>query len=186
MDQQNQKKIGIVIGSVRTPRKADSVSEWVHAQIAARDTDGVEWATLDLKDYELPALHRQGQAKEDDADADLVRWRDDVASCDGFLFITPEYNRAMPGNFKNAYDLLDVQWMNKPIAFVSYGGVGGARAVDSWRATVQAFNMASVGHQVLLYNRFDFDGETFNATDRHAKTLHKVIDELLRVTHALR
>lgn len=174
-------KLGVVILSVRSPRKADSVSAWVLDRLNTRALDDVEWTTLDLANYDLPALRRYGQSGEADAPADLVRWRDDVDRCDGFLFITPEYNRAMPGYAKNAYDLLDAPWMNKPVAFVSYGGVGGARAVDAWRVSIQPYNQPSIGHQVLLYNRFDFEGDTLNPTDRHTQTLDKVVDELVRV-----
>lgn len=175
-------KLGVVILSVRTPRKADSVAAWVHDRLAEREIPDVDWRTLDLADYDLPPLRRYGQAAEDDAPADLVRWRDDVVECDGFLFITPEYNRAMPGYAKNAYDLLDAPWKDKPVAFVSYGGVGGARAVDAWRVSVQPYNQPSVGHQVLLYNRFDFKGDTLVPTERHGQTLDKVVDELVRQT----
>ncbi|PXA81751.1 NADPH-dependent oxidoreductase [Auritidibacter sp. NML120779] len=178
-------QLGVVIGSIRSPRKADSVKEWVLNHIESHQYPA-EFTVLDLKDFDLPSLDHFSQHSDEAAPEDLLRWRDAVTACEGFLFITPEYNRAAPGHFKNAYDLLDVQWRRKPVGFVSYGGVGGARAVDQWRTSMAPFGMYTIGQQVLLYNRFDFDSDILQVTERHEKSLGKLIEELHQLTVATR
>ena len=56
-----------------------------------------------------------------------------VQDFDGFglaAFVTPEYNHSISGALKNAIDFLFGEWNNKAAGFVSYGGAGGARAVE--------------------------------------------------------
>lgn len=178
-------KIGIVIGSIREPRRADSVSEWVISGARDAGYPDVEFAVLDLKDFDLPPMRRYNQHSEDDAPDDLGRWRDEVNSCHGFLFITPEYNRAAPGYFKNAFDLLDVHWKDKPIGFVSYGGVGGARAVDAWRTSIAAYNMHSIGRQITLFSATDFESTTLIPHEHRDESLQKLLADLVGLTQAL-
>ncbi|MHA5284041.1 NADPH-dependent FMN reductase [Corynebacterium sp. CQ3829_602738] len=62
-------------------------------------------------------------------------WAEKIASYDGFVFVTPEYNHSVPAALKNAVDLLYAEWNNKAIGFVSYGSAGGTRSVEAWRLT---------------------------------------------------
>ncbi len=55
------------------------------------------------------------------------QWASKIASFDGFVFVTPEYNHGTSGVLKNAIDYLYAEWNNKAAGFVSYGAVGGAR-----------------------------------------------------------
>jgi NAD(P)H-dependent FMN reductase len=54
----------------------------------------------------------------------------EIASFDGFVIVTPEYNHGPSGVLKNAIDYLYAEWNNKAVGFVSYGSVGGARAAS--------------------------------------------------------
>src|SRR6185295_8496945 len=58
------------------------------------------------------------------------RWQKKVGEFDAFIFTAAEYNRGPTAVLKNALDYAYAEWGNKPVAFVAYGGVGGARAVD--------------------------------------------------------
>jgi NAD(P)H-dependent FMN reductase len=55
------------------------------------------------------------------------RWRKQVGEFDAFIFTAAEYNRGPTAVLKNALDYAYTEWNNKPVAFVGYGGVGGAR-----------------------------------------------------------
>ena len=55
--------------------------------------------------------------------------------------MTPEYNRSVPAALKNAFDQAYVEWTRKPIAFVGYGTVGGARAVEHARSIAVELQM---------------------------------------------
>ncbi|HRO92363.1 MULTISPECIES: NAD(P)H-dependent oxidoreductase [Micrococcaceae] len=182
-------RIGIVIGSVRPGRLGASVGAWVADRARALDTSsvpgGVEWTVLDLRDFDLPVMTDENWAQAEDGPAEVHRWRDAVAECDGFVFISPEYNRNIPGAFKNAYDLLSRQWMDKTLAIVAYGGLGGVRANEAWRITTAAYNMHVVGDSVNLVRRMDFPGGELALTDHHDRSLEKVLRRLVDLTRAL-
>ncbi|MGD6979282.1 MULTISPECIES: NADPH-dependent FMN reductase [Citricoccus] len=182
-------RIGIVIGSVRQGRLGASVGAWVADRARALDTSsvpgGVEWTVLDLRDFDLPVMTDENWAQAEDGPAEVHRWRDAVAECDGFVFISPEYNRNIPGAFKNAYDLLSRQWMDKTLAIVAYGGLGGVRANEAWRITTAAYNMHVVGDSVNLVRRMDFPGGELALTDHHDRSLEKVLRRLVDLTRAL-
>ena len=55
-----------------------------------------------------------------------------------------EYNHGMTAVLKNALDSGYHGWQQKPVGFVGYGGVGGARAVESLRLSVINFQMAPI------------------------------------------
>jgi NAD(P)H-dependent FMN reductase len=178
--------IGIVIGSVREGRLGESIGAWVAERARVQqDAADVEWTVLDLKDFDLPIMTSESWSQDEDGPAEVHRWRDAVAACDGFVFVTPEYNRNIPGAFKNAYDLLSKQWMDKTLAIVAYGGLGGVRANEAWRVTTAAYNMHVVGDSVNLVRRLDSPGGTLALTDHHDRTLAKVLARLVALTRAV-
>lgn len=65
-----------------------------------------------------------------------------MAELDGYLFVTAEYNHSIPGVLKNALDHAYPEFNKKPAAFVGYGGVGGARAVEQLRLICIELQMA--------------------------------------------
>ena len=66
---------------------------------------------------------------------------------DAFVFVTPEYNHSMSGALKNAIDFLFREWNDKAAGFVSYGSVGGARAVEQLRLVMGELKVADVRAQ---------------------------------------
>ena len=76
---------------------------------------------------------------------------------DGYVFVTPEYNHGISGAFKNAIDFLFREWNNKAAGFVSYGGAGGARAVEQLRLMMAEVQIATVRNQVMLSLFTDFE-----------------------------
>jgi NAD(P)H-dependent FMN reductase len=82
-----------------------------------------------------------------DHQAHTRAWADKIASFDGFVMITPEYNHSTSGVLKNALHYLYAEWNNKAAGFVSYGG---ARAAEQLRLICGALQMADVSQQVTL------------------------------------
>ena len=179
-------KIGVIIGSIRKGRTAEKVAAWLRENIGERE--GFEYEFIDLADFELPLYDGAGlpmlMNKQYD-NPEVTRWSQAVDSCDGFIFITPEYNRTIPGAFKNAYDLLSTEWRHKPFALVSYGGAGGVRAQETWRVVAAAYEMVDVGASVALIRRLDFPEGHFERTDHHDRTLGTVLTRLVELTRAL-
>ena len=120
-------KIAVVIGSTRANRFGDKPANWI-ANIAKERGD-LDIEIVDLRDYPLPHLDEplppsMGQYQNEHT----KRWAATIASFDGFIMITPEYNHSTSAVLKNALDYLYAEWNNKAAGFVSYGFVGGARS----------------------------------------------------------
>lgn len=175
-------RIGIVIGSVREGRKGERVGRWVGG--IAEERSDVEVALLDVKGFDLPFQTSSvlpAMAGKEYDDARVTRWSEAVDACDAFVFVTAEYNHGVPGAFKNAVDLLAPEWRGKTVGFVSYGAVGGVRAVEQWRQIIANFPMAGIRTQVTLstFTEFGDDG-SFTPSDRHARAVRDLLDDLIR------
>jgi NAD(P)H-dependent FMN reductase len=134
-------RIGIIIGSVRPNRFADHAAKWIRE--IAEKRDDLDFEVLDLRDYPMPFFEETtspayGAPKNETA----LRWQQKIAAQDGFLIVAAEYNRGPTAVLKNALDYAYNEWNRKPVAFVAYGGVGGARAVEQLRLNAIELQMA--------------------------------------------
>ena len=165
-------KIGIIIGSIREGRKAEAVARWVLEGAQARGD--ADYELIDLKAFDVPLLTSAavpGAAKRQYDDERVTRWSQAIDACDGFVFVTPEYNHSVPGAFKNAFDSLGGEWIGKAVGFVSYGADGGVRAVEHWRTSVANFQMVGVRAQVALGLFTDFGDDGLAPLDRRPAEL---------------
>ena len=177
-------RIAIVVGSTRPNRNAADVADWVHEHASAR-TDA-RFELVDIADQHLPLLDEPlppslGQYKNEHTKA----WSAKIASHDGFVFVTPEYNHSIPGAFKNAFDSLAPEWTGKTVAFVSYGADGGIRAVEHWRSVVANFSMHAVRQQVALSLFTELGQDGLQLEERRAGELDVLVDQLVAATRAL-
>jgi NAD(P)H-dependent FMN reductase len=125
-------RIGIIIGTTREGRFGDKPAQWIHA-IATQRSD-LEFEIVDLRDYPLPLYDEQIPPLYSPSKNSVAqRWNAKIAELDGYIFITSEYNHGMSGVLKNALDHSYPEFNRKPAAFVGYGGVGSARAVEQLR-----------------------------------------------------
>src|SRR5262249_43422481 len=125
-------KIAVILGSTRPGRNGKAVADWVMEQ--AKGRSDATYELVDLADFPLPHLDEAlppslGQYAGEHTKA----WADKIAGYDGFVFVTPEYNHSTSGVLKNAIDYLYAEWNNKAAAFVAYGSLGGARAIEHLR-----------------------------------------------------
>ncbi|MHA7304849.1 NADPH-dependent FMN reductase [Arthrobacter sp. TMN-49] len=179
-------KIGIIVGSTRPGRRSIVVAEWMKS--IADQRQGHEFVLLDLLDYNLPHLDEtMPAAMGKQYGHDHTRaWSESVASCDGFIIVTPEYNHSIPGVLKDALDYLFGEWHNKAVGFVGYGLLGGARAVEHLRSIAAELMLADVRAQVALSLFADFlDMETLAPGGHHVGTANKMLDQLLGWSGAL-
>jgi NAD(P)H-dependent FMN reductase len=98
-------RIGIILGSTRPNRNGEQVARWVFDNASQRAD--AEFELIDLRDYPLPHLDEPmppslGQY----ADDHTKEWAQKIASFDGFVIVTPEYNHGTSGVLKNAIDFL--------------------------------------------------------------------------------
>lgn len=121
------KKIGIFVGSLRKASYSKKIAELIVQQFS----DDFSYEIISIGD--LP-LYNQDFDDGDYVPESYKAFREKVASLDGFLFITPEYNRSVPAVLKNALDVGSRPagkgvWSGKPGAVISnspgtYGAFG--------------------------------------------------------------
>lgn len=179
-------KIAIILGSTRPGRNGKAVADWVLEQAAART--GAKYELVDLADYPLPHLDEAippsvGQYNNEHTKA----WAAAIASYDGFIFVTPEYNHSTSGVLKNAIDYLFAEWNNKAAAFVSYGALGGARAVEHLRGIASELSIAHVRQQLSFSLYADFENySVFKPGPQHAAGATTLFDQLESWSGALK
>jgi chromate reductase len=133
--------------------------------------------SLKLEIIEIGGLVLYNQDFEDDPPAAWVEFRERVRKFDGFLFITPEYNRSVPAAIKNAIDVGSRPygksvWDGKPgaVMSVSTGAIGGFGANHHLRQSLVFINVptmqqpeAYIGNAAAL---FDANGNLANDSIR--------------------
>jgi NAD(P)H-dependent FMN reductase len=178
-------KIAIILGSTRPGRNGEAVARWV-LDIAKQRSDA-EYELVDLLDYNLPHLDEAlppslGRYSQPHTKA----WAAKIGSFDGFVFVTPEYNHSTSGALKNAIDFLFAEWNNKAAGFVSYGGVGGARAVEHLRLVMGELQVADVRAQVALSLHTDFvNFSQFNPGAHQVEALNTMLEQVVSWSTAL-
>jgi NAD(P)H-dependent FMN reductase len=179
-------ELAVIIGSTRPGRVGESVARWVY-ELASQRKDA-EFELVDIRDFNLPLLDEpvppsQGQYSKPHTRA----WAAKVDSFDGYVFVTPEYNHGICGALKNAIDFLYREWNNKTAGFVSYGSVGGARAVEHLRLVMGELQVADVRAQVALSLFTDFENyATFTPAERHQAEVSTMLDQLVAWSEALK
>lgn len=180
-------KFMVIWGSSRQGRGGGVVADWVkkHAAADSRlEIDFVDLRELNLPFFDEPSspftMAREGKSYTNSAGK---AWADRVAKAEAVLIVTPEYNHGPAAVLKNALDWVGPEWVDKPVGFVSYGGVsGGARAVEQLRTITIELGLIQVAnpiHFVFFSRAFDDHGEpkyTGTNTD-----LTKMFDELIRL-----
>jgi NAD(P)H-dependent FMN reductase len=184
-------RIQIVVGSTRPTRFADKPLAWMLERLSGRD--GYDLEVLDLRDHPLalfdlalsPARSRREYPNEEVASLGQAFDR-----ADGYIVLTSEYNHGYPASLKNALDYVFVELNHKPVSFVGYGNVGGARAIEQLRLVSIEFEMAPLRHAVHILPSImlpamtaeEFDIEVFASLDER---LEMLIKDLLWWTNAL-
>lgn len=142
-------RIAVIIGSTRDARFGETPAKWIFDKAVARGDWDVE--LVDLKDFELPLFNEvASNAWAPSEDSHALAWQKKVASFDGYIFVTAEYNRSITGALKNALDQAYVEWNRKAFGIVSYGSVGGTRASEHLRTIGIELQMVSTRSAVHI------------------------------------
>jgi chromate reductase len=154
------KKIAIVVGSLRKDSYSGRLAK-VMSQLAEGklDMEVVEIRDLPLYDQDLDTATPPPA---------FTAFRERIRAVDGVLFITPEYNRSVPGALKNAIDVGSrpygkAAWSGKPCAIVSQspGALGGFGANHHLRQMLPFLNMPAMPAPEAYLNGIadKFEGE---------------------------
>ncbi len=125
---QKRPKIGIIMSTTRPGRFADIPTAWLFN--IARERNDADFEIVDLRDYPMPFFEEKMPLHYAPAqNQEALRWGRKIASLDGYIFVTAEYNHSIPAVLKNAIDYLHSEIRRKPATFLGYGGTGAARAI---------------------------------------------------------
>lgn len=140
-------RIAVVVGSLRK----DSFNRKLATALARLAP--ADFAFQQVRIDDLPLYNQD----DDGAPAEAVRrFKAEIAGAQGVLFVTPEYNRSIPGVLKNAIDQASrpwgqSQWAGKPaaVAGVSIGAIGTAVAQAHLRSVLSFLAMPELGQPEL-------------------------------------
>jgi len=161
-------RIAVVVGSLRR----DSFNRQLAAALAALAPQQLEFAPVRIDD--LPLYNQD----DDNHQAEPVkRLKGEIAQAQGVLFVTPEYNRSLPGVLKNAIDHASrpygqSAWAGKPAAVIgmSVGAIGTALAQQHLRNVLAYLDMPTLGQpEMFLQNKHGLFAEGGGIADESTK-----------------
>lgn len=139
----NPRRIAVLIGSLR----AESFNRRLALALARMAPEGVTLQHLEIGD--LPPYNQDQDA---DMPAPAQRLKREIQAADALIFVTPEYNRSMPGLLKNAIDWASRPYgqsafAGKPAAVIgtSPGALGSALAQQHLRAVLAYLDVPTLG-----------------------------------------
>ena len=136
-------KIAVIVSTTRAARFGHKPAQWIAAIASQRDDMVVE--VVDLREYPMPFFDEVASNAWVPSENEVARrWQKKVAEFDGYIFVSAEYNRGVPAALKNALDYAYPEWNKKPAAFVGYGSVGAARAIEQLRLIAIELQMAPI------------------------------------------
>jgi chromate reductase, NAD(P)H dehydrogenase (quinone) len=163
--------IAVIVGSLRK----DSFNRKLANALAPLAPDA-ELTQLRIDD--LPPYNQD----DDGAPAEPVkRLKREIAAAAGVIFVTPEYNRSMPGVLKNAIDHASrpygqSAWAGKPagVLGVSIGAAGSALAQQHLRNVLAYLDMPTLGQpEVFIQHKeglFGADGQLGESSAKFVKS----------------
>ena len=179
-------KIAIILGSTRPGRIGAAVGKWAYE--IARNRRDADFELLDISDFNLPLLDEPLPATSGQYSQTHTRvWSEKIASFDGYVFVTPEYNPGTSGALKNAIDFLYDEWTDKAAGFIGYGYTMGARAIEHLRLVMASVQVATVRPQVGLSLFTDFENSAvFKPAVMQEKNVNAMLDHVIAWSGALR
>jgi len=162
------RKVAVVVGSLRKEsinrRTAEALARLAPESLKL---EIVEWADLPVYDQDFDA----------DPKPEWTAFRDAIRGYDAVLFVTPEYNRSIPGGLKNAIDVGSRPyghsvWSGKPagVVSVSPGALGGFGANHHLRQSLAFLDMPVLQQPEAYFGNagtyFDEAGELANDATR--------------------
>ena len=171
-----QYQIAVVVGSLR--RK--SFNRMLAGAIAKLAPPEFLFRQLEIAD--LPLYNQDDDANPS---APVKRIKADIAAAQGLLFVTPEYNRSIPGVLKNAIDHASRPygknaWAGKPagVLGVSVGAIGTALAQQHLRNILAYLDVPTLGQpEAFLYAKEGFFDDTGNIGEAGKKFLQGWMDQ---------
>ncbi|WP_158883400.1 NADPH-dependent FMN reductase [Amycolatopsis anabasis] len=178
-------RILVLIGSTRHGRFGPRVADWFTGH--ARRRAELEIDRVDLAETRLPETLVE---YDEPAPAPVAALAPRLAAADGFVVVTPEYNRSFPAPLKTAIDWYSHEWNAKPVTVVSYGGPsGGLHAASQLREVFSEVHAVTIRDTISLRNYWDYfdaDGSWPKASAECHSMVKSTLDQLIWWAYALR
>jgi chromate reductase len=169
-------KVGVIVGSLR----ADSINRRLSR--ALMRLAPTAWTFEQIEIHDLPLYNQDNDGAPP---AQAVRLKQHVESVDALMFVTPEYNRSMPGVLKNAIDTASRPYgknsfAGKPAGVIgaSIGSIGTALAQQHLRNVLAYLDVPTMGQPEafihLTDGKIDAAGEV--ADDKLRGVLQRWVD----------
>ena len=144
----SQLTVAVVVGSIRKDSYNRQFAEALVKQLPA------DFKAQFIRIDDLPLYN---QDHDGAPPAQVTRLKETIQSAQGLLFLTPEYNRSIPGVLKNAIDHASRPygqsvWGGKPagVLGVSVGAIGTALAQQHLRNVISYLNMPQFGQPEMF------------------------------------
>jgi len=146
-------QIAVVVGSLRK----DSFNRKLANAIVKLAPPEFSFNQVQIND--LPLYNQDDDANQAES---VNRLKNEIKSVQGILFVTPEYNRSIPGVLKNAIDNASRPygqnaWAGKPagVIGVSIGVIGAAMAQQHLRNVLAFLDMPTLGQPEIFIQAKD-------------------------------
>ena len=134
----------VIVGTTRQGRSGRKIADWYLKEAKKVAPAETNLELLDIADFDLsvfneavPPLYHQYNKTQDAIAAK-------IATADGFVFVTGEYNHSIPSSLKNFLEYINAEWHHKAAAFVGYGSTGGVRAIEHLIQILAELRVASI------------------------------------------
>jgi chromate reductase len=173
-------RIGVVIGSLRK----DSINRKLALALATLAPQ--DWTLEHLRIDDLPLYNQDDDANQAES---VKRLKAEITQCAGIIFVTPEYNRSMPGVLKNAIDHASrpygqSAWAGKPAGVIgtSGGQMGTGLAQQHLRNTLVFLDMPTMNQpEAFIQFKPDlFDDKGHIGVDATKQFLQKWMDSYVK------
>lgn len=142
--------IAVVIGSLRR----DSINRKLAQALTQLAPSGCTFKMLKIDD--LPLYNQDDDSNQAPA---VKRLKSEIQAAQGVIFVTPEYNRSIPGVLKNAIDHASrpygqSAWQGKPAGVIgaSIGAISSAIAQQHLRNVLAYLDMPTLGQPEAFLN----------------------------------
>ncbi len=170
-----QYQIAVVVGSLRK----DSFNKKLAGALEKLFPADFSFTQVRIDDLPLYNQDDDGQPS-----AQVTRLKGEISAAQGVLFVTPEYNRSIPGVLKNAIDHASRPygksvWNGKPAGVMgaSVGPIGTAMAQQHLRNILAYLNMPTLGQpEAFIHNKEGLYDAAGNIGEASQKFLQGWVD----------
>jgi chromate reductase, NAD(P)H dehydrogenase (quinone) len=171
----SQTRIAVIVGSLRK----DSFNRKLALAIAHLAPSDFSFEHLRIDD--LPLYNQDDDGNQAPS---VKRLKTEIAAAQGLLFVTPEYNRSMPGVLKNAIDHASrpygqSAWAGKPagVIGISVGAIGTAVAQQQLRNVLAYLDVHTMGQpEAFIQNKEGLFDDKGHIAEGSKKFLQSWVD----------